>query len=71
MTHSHVLIPEDTARCLFCGRVILRAREAVLVPDGRGRAQWWHMPCRDIVMPLILREMATAAEDAHEDEATA
>ena len=48
-----LLIPTADDFCVFCGCPILKFPDAVLVPDGLGGDAWWHMTCRDIVIPFL------------------
>lgn len=65
------LIPGRDDRCSFCGGVMLATLEAVLVPDDLGTAAWWHMRCRDAVLPLLAGERGADTDDVPTQEATA
>jgi hypothetical protein len=69
-TDWNSLIPRAGDRCSFCGHAILAVADAVLVPDDLGAAAWWHMQCRDIVIPLLLRKSHVEFEGIPENEAT-
>lgn len=48
------LMPREHDRCRYCGQIMGGGEEAVLVSDALGAAHWWHMGCRDLVIPTLL-----------------
>jgi hypothetical protein len=58
------LIPRYDDRCAFCGQLIVPDAEAVLVHDCEETAQWWHMRCRDMLIPTLIGESDSPARDA-------
>ena len=49
--------PDEAATCALCNLAIYPSTEYVLTWDDDGRELWWHMDCRDRVIPLLLVEL--------------
>ena len=59
--------PSSTDRCVVCDLPILPNREYVHTYDGLGRACWWHMACRDRMIPFLLPERGEVNEGEDEE----
>lgn len=53
---SYLPTPTSSDRCALCELSILPTTHYVHTYDELGRAQWWHMTCRDRMIPFLLVE---------------
>jgi hypothetical protein len=59
--------PSSTDRCALCDLLILPGSYYVHTYDELGRAQWWHMTCRDRMLPFLLPEREEASGREEDD----
>jgi hypothetical protein len=48
--------PNSTDRCAISDLPILPSADYVQTYDELGRTPWWHMTCRDRMIPYLLAE---------------
>jgi hypothetical protein len=61
-------VPEPDDRCALCGGPILPNPQYVLTFDAEGERLWWHMACRDVMIPVLAsRPTVYGREPAGED----
>ena len=46
--------PGDNDTCALCNLVIDPSTDSVLTWDDGGNPLWWHMTCRDRMIPFLL-----------------
>ena len=53
------LLPRPTTddRCALCNLPVLPGAQYVLTYDDAGDMLWWHMACRDVMIPLLLGDL--------------
>jgi hypothetical protein len=58
--------PQDHDTCALCNRVVDQSTDYVLTWDEAGNTLWWHMTCRDRMIPVLLAERDEV--DARDEE---